>query len=207
MTEEYRTTGLAKLDERLEQAPVFAKRAARLAVNDAARTARAQAKKEMLDQVAWGSKYLGRISDGRLRIASFAREGDLEARIVGQFRPTQLSRFLTNRSQLLSNNRRGTAKVRVRPGSTEAIERAFLVRLRAGKTTEGSGNWGLAIRLKQGEQIRNKKQMTQFDKGAYLLYGPSVDQVFQTVREDIQPEISDKLTSEFDRQWRRLNER
>lgn len=205
MSFEYATRGLQEFEAVVSRYPKAARNAARLSVNDAARWGRTRAKKEMLGQVAWGSSYLGSVRDGRLRVSKYARAGDLEAAITGRFRPTSLTRFLTNRSQMLGRNRRGPAKLRVSPGSPAAIQKAFLVRLKRGNVLDDTSfNYGLAIRLKPGERIRNKKDMVPFGNGAYLLYGPSVNQVFATVREDIEPDVSGRVASEFTRQFRRL---
>jgi hypothetical protein len=79
------------------------------------------------------------------------------------------------------------------------------MRLRRGKSIEGdSFNIGLAIRLKPGETIRNKREMVAFSKGLYLLYGPSVGQVFDDVAIDMEPMLSDRMEDEFVRQFNRL---
>lgn len=77
---------------------------------------------------------------------------------------------------------------------------SFLVKLKSGNAkTDTQFNLGLAIRLKPGERLRNKTSMTQLDHNVYLLYGPSVDQVFRTVREDIAPDTASFLEAEFRR--------
>jgi hypothetical protein len=81
---------------------------------------------------------------------------------------------------------------------------AFLMRLRAGAGTADNYNIGLAIRLAPGERIRNKRVMTQVGHNLYLLYGPSVDQVFRTVADDNAPEIATMVRDEFYRQFARL---
>ncbi|MEO0963401.1 MAG: hypothetical protein AAFY01_13375, partial [Pseudomonadota bacterium] len=56
--------------------------------------------------------------------------------------------------------------------------------------------------LKHGETIANKKiEARSMGKGLFLLFGPSVSQVFNTVRDDISPETADFIESEF---WRLL---
>lgn len=182
-----------------------ARQAAKLAVNDTARYARRESAKEMLDQVGWPRNYLGNEKDGRLRIARYATDTRLEAAIVGRFRPTSLARFVTNQQQMMANNRRGPARLQVRPGKASQIDRAFLLRLRVGKVLDDSVfNLGLAIRLKPGEQVRNKRTMVPFGGGVYLLYGPSVNQVFRSVKDDISPRVAARLEREFNRQYQRL---
>lgn len=86
------------------------------------------------------------------------------------------------------------------------LKRGFFVRLRQGAVlTEDQFNIGLAIRLKKGESLQATQKASPLGGGAYLLYGPSVAQVFGTVREDITPEVADFSAYEFARQFRRLS--
>ena len=80
------------------------------------------------------------------------------------------------------------------------------MRLRAGTADiETKSNLGLALRLRPGESVLNKRQMVQVSGNLYLLYGPSVDQVFRSVAEDIAPEATDILEAEFLRLIDRMN--
>lgn len=45
--------------------------------------------------------------------------------------------------------------------------------------------------------MQNKKSMVKLGKGLYLLYGPSVDQVFRDVAKEISPDTADFLEAEF----------
>jgi hypothetical protein len=47
--------------------------------------------------------------------------------------------------------------------------------------------------------------MVQVDGNLYLLYGPSVDQVFRDVRFEVQAPIGDVLESSFLRNYGRLS--
>jgi hypothetical protein len=84
------------------------------------------------------------------------------------------------------------------------MKRAFLIKLPglAGSTELGAANMGLAIRLRPGEKLRNKTDARRVAKGLYVLYGPSVDQVFRSrdgtgVANDLVPDIQDDLSDEF----------
>lgn len=71
-----------------------------------------------------------------------------------------------------------------------------------GSTDTGLANVGLAIRLRPGERLANKTSARRVANGLYVLYGPSVDQVFRSndgtgVANDLVPEIEDKLSKEF----------
>jgi hypothetical protein len=92
----------------------------------------------------------------------------------------------------------GPAKLKIDAGSTTMVDYAYLLRLNA-------GNMGFAIRLRKGESVKGSSRSYPIgDTGFHLLYGPSVDQVFRTVRDDIEPELVKNLNSEFNRQFQRL---
>jgi len=181
--------GISETIKSLGEMPASVQRFARMAVNSTTKRARTLASKRMREQVAWSASYLSEKED-RLSITKQATDGDLEAHIRGRFRPTSLARFATGES-------RQGVRVRVKPGRSELLGRAFFMKLRAGKSIETKSNRGLAIRLKPGEQMTGKHKMIQVAGNLYLLYGPSVDQVFRTVAEDIAPEASDMLEAEF----------
>jgi len=172
--------------------------AARQAVNRATERARTWSAREMREQVAFPARYLSG-ADARLRITKKATNSSLEGVITGRQRATSLARFSRDRYPASARRRKGVT-VQVKPGEAKFMRGAFLVRLNAGAgRTDTQFNLGLAIRVKDGETIRNKKNVTQLDRNVYLLYGPSVDQVFRTVREDVVPETRDFLEAEFRR--------
>lgn len=183
-------TGLSETIESLEAMPDTVRRFARMAINTTTRRARTLASRKIREQVAFSATYLSD-DNGRLTIVQQATDGNLEARIRGRFRPTSLARFAT------SSSRRGV-RVRVKPERTELMGRAFFMPLRAGTANiETKSNRGLAIRLRPGEALSNKRKLLKVTGNLYLLYGPSVDQVFRSVAEEISPETSDMLESEF----------
>lgn len=94
--------------------------------------------------------------------------------------------------------------VQVNPGTSKKMRNAFLIPLRAGEVQ--GGNVGLAIRLRPGERVQNVHTFDPIEifPNVFILYGPSVDQVFQGVAKDIQPEVMQYLDSEFGRQFFRL---
>lgn len=194
-------TGLKGLGHLFKQAPEVANEAAKLAINQTAeRKGLKFAKEAMLHQVAWPSGYLqGQSHDGpRFSLAYKATTSRLEAGIVGRKDATSLARF----SGMTTVPARGTKiPVTVHPGVTRTLNRAFLIRLKA-------GNLGLGVRLKKGDVLEHTvgaKLITSGPlAGVALLYGPSVDQVFRTVAVEISPAILDELTTEFLRQFRRI---
>lgn len=170
--------------------------AARRAINKTLERTRTASARSMREQVAFPARYLSG-SEGRLEVSK-ASAGNLEGKITGRARATSLSRFLTSGAVRVGAQSKGTISVEVAPGKRKTLKRAFLLRLRAGNAPiETKSNLGIAIRLKPGERFTNKKQMIQVSKGLYLLYGPSVDQVFRTVADEEAPMAASFLETEF----------
>lgn len=177
----------------LESIPNEVKRAALQAVNKATRDGRASSARAMREQVNFSARYLSG-NDGRLAITKQATQNDLEAVITGRFRPTSLARFVTGGTV----GGRNGVRVQVAPGFAKYMRRAFLIRLRAGTADlDTKSNLGLAIRLRPGENINNKKSIVRLQGNLALLYGPSVSQVFAGVANDEAPGIAEKLEQEF----------
>lgn len=167
------------LDERILKA-------ARNAVNKAADRARSQSARDIRKAINFPAQYLNE----RLSVVKRASGRTLEAVISGRDRPTSLARFAKNRSPATAR-KAGGVQLAVKPNHTTTIPNAFLMPLR-------NGNLGLALRLKPGETIRNKKYLTKVSKGLYLLYGPSVNQVFRAVADEkAGPDAAVFLENEF----------
>jgi hypothetical protein len=166
--------------------------AAQQAVNRTLDKTRTESARRIGLQVNFGVQYLSP-GEGRLKVARRATNAKLEGAIVGRQRPTSLARFANSSTP----NRAGVTVI-VKPGAARFMKTAFLVRLRSGSTlTDTKFNLGLAIRLKPGQSVHNKKEMVRLANNLYLLYGPSVDQVFKTVREEVGPDALADLESEF----------
>lgn len=176
------------LTEKVEQA-------AYRAVNKAIDRTRTASARMMLEQVNFGARYLTG-QDGRLETTK-ARAGTLEGKIVGRFRPTSLARFVQGSPTPF----KAGVRVAVNPGAAIKLPRAFVIKLRSGSSmTETKYNLGLAVRLPAGASLRNKKvSMTRMKNGLFLLFGPSVDQVFSTVSADVSPLAEQVLEDEFNR--------
>ena len=162
--------------------------AARQAINKAARHARAVSAKAMQEQINFPARYLSG-KDGKLQVSRFAQGRKLEAAITGRDRPTSLARFAPNKT---TGRRKGGVQVAVKPGQKATLRRAFLMNLKG-------GNLGLAIRSPERPSAAYApKRIGQ--SNIWLLYGPSVDQVFKAVaREDGGPAALDLLEREFNR--------
>jgi hypothetical protein len=194
---------LIDVGEFFGEQPELARTAARLAINTVAeRSGRKLLRDEIVRQVAFPAGY---VNNERLSLRKAYNE-NLEAVLTARQRPTSLARFARAGSVA---NRAGGVAVAVKPGKVRRMPSAFLIRLRAGATlSDENFNLGLAIRLKPGDRIINKREQAavQLGHNLYLLYGPSVDQVFRDVAADKAPEIAEKVGDEFLRQYTRLNE-
>lgn len=201
MTARIETRGLAELDRYLVLAPREARTSVRIALNQVAQRSGIRTLREaMEEEVAFPKGYL--TDPKRFGVTQRATDAALEARITARSRPTSLARFASGNA-LIGGGKAGTLTVRVNPNRRRGLSKAFLVRLRAGEgpVTDDSFNLGLAVRLKPGERISNKTRMVPFGGGLYLLYGPSVDQVFRSVAVDKSDELADLVSAEFFRQF------
>lgn len=189
----------------LGERPDVARKAARIAINDtASRKAVPTFRRAMLEEVNFPPGY---INQDRFAQTKKATDADLSATITARFRPTSLARFAPGQS-FDGARRTGGVRVRVNKGGASRIPGAFFVKLRRGRDTSDGFNVGLAIRLKPGERLRGRRKGAsgvQLAPDLYLLYGPSVDQVFRDVSVAESPQVADQLQREFLRQWVRLN--
>lgn len=169
-------------------------RAAYRAINTTADRARTLSAKEIQRQVNFPTSYLNP-SEGRLTVANKAGPGDLQAMLLGRHRPTSLARFVTRGIPGKTG-----VDVSVKPGKSDEMKRAFIMKLKAGAGgIDTANNLGLAVRVERGKKPDKAYKPVRVSDGLYLLYGPSVDQVFRTVRADITPEADRILAAEFSR--------
>lgn len=207
------TDGLEGVTKLLGSLPKAAAKARRPAINTTTRYAYAESSREIRGQVAFTRNYLGSATSGnRLRVTRWASEERPEAVIQARKRATSLARF----AQSKSFNRKAGVTVSVAPGSAKRLPGAFLMKLNSGASkTEDQYNVGLALRLKPGQRVFNKSVMIPYsrrvrpgrkkvDSALYMLYGPSVDQVFRSVALKVEPRVSAKLREEFLRQFERF---
>jgi hypothetical protein len=172
-------------------------------INKIARDGRVAISREIRRQVNLPASYLSP-SGGRLAVSRQATKGNLEAAITARGRATSLARFSSGGKV----GKEGVS-VSVSPGRSVTLKRAFLIRLRSGTANlDTQANLGLAVRLRPGETLRSKYAARRMASGLYLLYGPSVAQVFldnsgKGVASDMTPEILDNLEIEFGRQMSR----
>lgn len=166
------------------------------AINKIARDARNMAADRIRSEIAFPDNY---VSGKRLYVSKQAQRSSLEARITARGRATSLARFVKG------GVRKGQQGVMLEVGKGKAQfkKRMFVLPLRQGNEyTDTKFNLGLAIRLRAGERLDNKLNARRVESGLYLLYGPSVYQVFrgndgEGVANDIGPDVADKLQKEF----------
>lgn len=182
----------------MEALPSVSRQAARLSLNRTVETKGLPTiRRDMQAEVSFPPGYL---SKDRLSITKRATDQDLQVAITARQRPTSLARFAQGQS-FTAGQRRGYVSVRVK-GASKKIHRAFFVRLRRGRDTSDGFNLGLAIRLKPGERLSGRKlggSGVQLAPDLYLLYGPSVDQVFR----DLGAPAIEKVIPDIDREYRR----
>ena len=199
MTYQIEAKGLDGFREVLEALGAAVEPAAALALNEAARYGRRLGSEQIRREVNLKAGY---IDAGRLQVTRRADASNLEAVITARDRPTSLARFGHGAQRV-------APRVRVKAsGGSSTLKRGFYLRLRRGNSVVSSenANIGLAIRLKEGERVENKSQMASIGDGVYLLYAPSVGQVFRGVSERIAEDVGIQAANRFAHHiGRRLN--
>jgi len=189
-----------------ERMPKISVKAQTIAINQiATRGGLKLLRDDVQAEVAFPAGYLK--SNNRLYVSDKATNSKPEAVISARQRPTSLARFAQG-AVSATGDRKGGVSVMVKPGTSRQMPKAFLMRLRAGASlTADNYNVGLAVRLKPGDRILNKRKQSpvQLGHNLYLLYGPSVDQVFRSVAVDDSEIIADMTRDEFFRQFTRLS--
>lgn len=191
----YIETGLAEFDKMLQALGAGVEPSAADAINDTVVFARRLGSQEIRKRINFKAKY---IDGGRLAITRRAKPSDLEAVVTGRDRPTSLARFAQGAPKF--GRQRTPPRVRVKAsGGASPIKGGFFMRLRRGNSviSAENANVGLAIRLKEGERVKNKNDMVPVGRNLYLLYGPSVGQVYRTVSENTSDEVAAQLANRF----------
>lgn len=201
MSVRIQTKGIEVFQKYLEILPGQTREAARIAINDVARQ---EGRKLIIDrmnqEVAFPAGY---VDQTRLQLKQLATNSRLEAMIEARQRPTSLARFSSG-GVLRARNQNIRIQVK-RGGGGRTTTRAFLIPLRSGRSlTLDNYNIGLAVRVEDGQTITRSRAAVRIFPNVYLLYGPSVDQVFQTVADDLNSPIGDLVVREFNRQFDRL---
>lgn len=146
------------------------------------------------DQVALTKTYVR----GRLYVSQRANNTDPTAVISGRVRSTQLRRYqgtqLYAAAKLPGKKRLAGTSVRVKTGNgASVLKHTWIIKLKYGEVDAKAGlTMGIAERTGSG---RNDYK---------ILYGPSVDQVWRGVKDEITPDIELMLEDEWRRQMRDL---
>lgn len=206
MTVTVTASALEGIWEYLERQPEIATEAARIALNDGGEDGLKLLRVAVEDEAAFPPGY---VDKDRLGISKYARNDDLRIVISARQRPTSLARFAKNLKWPMKGQPRPDGQtVEVHRGRPIKMKGAFPVRLRAGASlTDNNFNVGLAIRLKPGETISNKRVTVQPGNQLQILYGPSVDQVAGEVMAEQAEHVVDAIELEFYRQFQRLNDK
>lgn len=188
------TRGLDKFEEMIRKLGQTGGTASVLAINDTALFARRLGSAAIRKELNLPLGYI--LGNRRLAITKYAKDSDPEATVTGEDRATSLARF--SNSPRRFGRQRIPPRVKVLAGSgNQPMRGAFFLNLRG-------NNVGIAVRLKPGERVRNKRQMSGTSGGLYLLYGPSVGQAFRSAIERELPNISDYLEARFAHHAERL---
>lgn len=179
--------GLSSLED-IENLDESILRNARNAINKTLDRTRTASDRQIREELAFPARYL----QSRLTVSRRASGTSLQGVISGRDRPTSLARFVKNRNQTPG---KAGVTVQVSASAAKRMNRAFLMKLK-------NGNLGLAMRLKEGERLANKKNIVKVGAGLYLLYGPSIDQAFS----EIIPEQEEGATEYLEREFLRLME-
>lgn len=188
-------TGLEAFDELLRRLGQSVEPSASDAINETAVFARRLGSQEIRQRINFKAKY---IDGGRLAVTRRAKPADLEAVVTGRDRPTSLARFAQGSPRF--GRQRTPPRVRVKAGGgASPIRNGFWMRLRRGNSivSAENANIGLAIRLAEGERVKNKNEMVPVGRNLYLLYGPSVGQVYRTVAEKTSDDVAAQLANRF----------
>lgn len=211
MSVQVQLRGFDELRQFVRGIPERVDEASSVAINDTLKFGQAESSRRIRKEIAFSASYIGSAENpsSRLAVSRKASPQRLEGAITGRARATSLARFKTGEKKG-RNGKKGYVRVKVKAGgAARSIPGAFTIKLRRGNAAydPGNGNEGIAVRLKDGElpEGLNKKKMVQIEGSLYLLYGPSVDQIFRKVREDVAPILADKVGDNFVRQYDRIS--
>lgn len=184
--------GLSVAIEHMEELPVSIKAALVRSVNAVVPKAFDLSVERITGQVALTPAYVR----SRLYISQRATTTDPMAVISGRVRSTQLRRYqgtqLYTKAKIPGKKRLAGVSVKVKAGgSTKVLKHAWIIKLKYGDADAKLGlTRGIAQRTGPG---RNDFR---------ILYGPSVDQVFRDVKDEIRPDVQQMLADEWIKQMK-----
>lgn len=180
---------LQDAQERLAHIKNGASRALSRALNKTASKAKTLASRAIRDQINLSAAYVRQNLRGPANGFDYkATVNKLTAKLSASKRGILLYQFSTN-SVAATGRPPEQIKVRVKPGRAIAIPSAFWVR------TKGSNKLTPAVR---NSVLRQLNMTRTFDSGSFtILHGPSLSQVFSTVKDDIGGDMSQVLVDNF----------
>lgn len=182
--------GLSAAISDIADLPANMRKALVAAVNAVVPDAYSLSVERITEQVALTKTYV----KSRLYVSQTATVQDPMAVISGRVRSTQLRRYqgkqLYTAAKLPGKRRLAGTSVRVKAGGqTKVLNHAWIIKLKYGDLDAKAGmTMGIAMRTGTG---RNDYR---------ILYGPSVDQIFRDVKDEIRPEVEQMLATEWVKQ-------
>jgi len=164
------------------------------ALNKTAAKAKTEASKAIRSQVRLSASYVKEKINGPADGFEFkATSNKLTAKISTPKRGVRLDNFLTSLAPYRAGRPTDPIKVKVKPtGSSLKISSAFWV------PAKNSGGYLIAVR---NEILRQQGMKIKLAPAGYtVLSGPSISQVFNTVRDDISISLSEYLTTVMERE-------
>jgi len=186
--------GIDEAKQAFAELPANLKAAMIKTINAVVPNVRELAIERITGQVALTKAYV----KGRLYVSQRANNTDPTAVISGRVRSTQLRRYqgtqLYTTAKLPGKKRLAGTSVKVKTGKAPSVlKHTWIIKLKHGETDATAGlTMGIAERTGKG-------------RNAYkILYGPSVDQVWRGVKDEITPDVELMLADEWRRQMRGL---
>lgn len=179
---------------RLDYIKNGANRALSRALNKTASKSKTEASKAIRTQVRLTAAYVReRLKGPANGFAYKATVNKLQSKISTPTRGLRLDHFLTSLSPYRAGRPTDPIKVKVKPkGASIAMPSAFWVR------AKNSGGYLIAMR---NEVLRAQGLKTKLSPGEYtVLSGPSLSQVFTTVKDDISFDMNEYLATVFERE-------
>lgn len=183
--------GLAEVRQRLAALGEKAPRVMAMVINRGADRARTRGVSAIAAQVKLQKSYIRDL----LAVSKKASKADPDAVITGRKRPTLLFRYGAVQRTVPARNgkrRKAGVSVNVKRKSAPAEGKWFIVH-----RLKNSGASAVISRFRRSSGVGNRWD------GLKVLYGPSVDQLWRDVRDDVAPEVMEWAGTELVRQLER----
>lgn len=167
------------------------------AINRTADRARTAASRAIREDVNLSTRYV----DGLLKVVERASQNSLQATVKGTQRPTSLAQFASDSVE--QSHKRGGVNLEVKKGHRTFFKRAWIQKLKRGSNaiSGDSFNLGLAVRWRSGGKPSRAYKPKAMGDGRWLLYAPSIDQLFKGVLEPKPGSTSRKALEQSASTW------